>query len=495
MKQHRHTGLPSVSAFLAMIITTLGLLLALTPKPAYAMTASEYFSKSDAFLADSRWKNGIIWNGSQGPKLSTWPSTGCFAYACDFTMYMYGVNRYETGQKYYSVNDIRTGDVIRIYGHTFVVLERKGNDLRTAEGNYGGTTRKVRVADPGYRIVNGGLVRVDGGSTTSVTFQSGWHFDTGGATTRIVHQVNWVRLSGTYRYDTMKAIVSRGWPNVTGGTVVVATGQNYKDALSAVGLAGLDNAPVVLTSGSSLSQQARDVLTTLKPKKVYVAGGTSAVSDSVLETIQAVTNVVPERVSSVTAAGTSAQLAMAGKGRWKDGTAIITTNMSFKDALSVAPLSYAKGWPILLADNGNHLCNEVMQALSECGITQVVIVGGEQAVTADVVNKLADAGIGVLTRLSGVNGVATSRAIADWGIQNGLSANNMAYATSQDFPDALAGAALCGKYQSVLLLADDKRSGDDVNIAFSQAYASRIKTGYVLGGTAAVSDSLVDRLP
>ena len=304
-------------------------------------------------------------------------------------------------------------------------------------------------------------------------------------------KAGWKRLAGNGRYDTMAAIVSEGWKGQTGGTVVIATGESFKDALPAAGLAGLDDAPVVLTAGKSLSKQAETQLRSLKPSKVYVAGGSAAVSDGVLTAIQKATGVKPIRVFGQTSASTSAALATAGKGRWDD-TAIIATNKSFKDALSVAPLSYAIHWPILLADNGKSLNKDVLKALKECGIKYAYIVGGELAVTKNVENQLWNEGIGVINRLSGANGPATSRAIADFALERGLTAANMAFATSQNFPDALGGAALCGKNQSVLLLCDDKAQA---NLSFATDHADEIVTGYVFGGEYAFSKGLFDKLP
>ncbi len=301
----------------------------------------------------------------------------------------------------------------------------------------------------------------------------------------------WKRLAGSGRYDTMAEIVSEGWSGQTGGTVVVATGEGFKDALAAAGLAGLDGGPVVLTAGKSLSRQAEAQLKALKPSKVYVAGGTFAVSDGVLSSIQKATGVEPVRVAGKTSASTSAELALAGKGRW-DGTAIIATNKSFKDALSVAPLSYAKRWPILLADNGKSLNADVIAALKDCGIRRAYIVGGKLAVTANVESQLKKAGVELADRLSGANGPATSRAIADFALENGLTVANMAFATSQNFPDALAGAALCGRNGSVLLLCDDKAQA---NLSFATDHASQIECGYVFGGEMAFSKGLFDRLP
>jgi lactocepin len=307
----------------------------------------------------------------------------------------------------------------------------------------------------------------------------------------------WKRLAGSGRYDTMAAIVQEGWKS-SSNTVIVATGNNFKDALSAAGLAGLKSAPVVLTDGgkgdkvTKLSPQAKSELQRLAPRTVYVVGGPFAVSDAVMADIQAtLPSARVDRVSGSTAASTSAAIATEEYWDWED-TAIIATNKSFKDALSVAPLSYAKHWPILLADNGQSLNADVIDALKQCGIKQVYIVGGKLAVTDKVESQLIKAGVAIAGRLAGLDGVHTSRAIADFAIKNGLSVSKMAFATSQNFPDALAGAALCGKNNSVLLLCDAKAQ---YNLSFAKTHKDNITTGYVFGGTYAFSESLFKSLP
>ena len=300
----------------------------------------------------------------------------------------------------------------------------------------------------------------------------------------------WYRLFGEGRYDTMRAIIDEGFTN-TGGTVIVATGTGFKDALAASALAGLDKAPVVLTDGKSLSSQARTILLRLQPRKIYIAGGTSAVSDGVLSQIRTVTGVSPKRLFGNTSSGTSAALANEGKGRWKDNTAIIATNKSFKDALSVAPIAYAKGYPILLSDNGTSLSQDVLNSLKNIGAKQVIIVGGTGAVTTNVERQLRNAGISIKTRLAGNDGVLTSKAIAEWGLTNGMTANKMGVATSQNYPDALAGAALCGYNKSVLVLADDNAM---TNASFPKLYKNNISQGYVFGGELAVGRKTFEAL-
>ena len=299
----------------------------------------------------------------------------------------------------------------------------------------------------------------------------------------------WERLYGTGRYDTMQAIVKAGFKN-KGGTLVVAAGTSFKDALAASGLAGIYRGPVLLTDGAALSGQAGAELKRLKPARVYVAGGTFAVSDKVFEEIRTLTGADVERVSGANSSATSAELALAGQGSWSD-TAIIATNKSFKDALSAAPLSYALHMPIFLSDNGKSLSREVLDAMYTCEIRKVIIVGGSLAVSANVEKQLKSNGITNIRRIGEQTAVQTSAAIARAGIDMGMEVNYMGVATSQNFPDALAGAAFCGYNRSVLVLADDKAM---YNTSFPTAYKHLIKKGYVFGGPGAVGDKTMKAL-
>lgn len=300
----------------------------------------------------------------------------------------------------------------------------------------------------------------------------------------------WKRLSGNGRYDTMQAIVKEGFSK-TGGTVIIATGTGFKDALAAAGLAGLYDAPIILTDGKNLSSQAREELIRLKPQTIYIAGGTFAISDNVKNQIKTATNRTPVRLAGNNSSETSAKLALEGKGKWS-ATAVIATNKTFKDALSVAPLAYANKMPILLADNGQSVSSSVLKALKDCGIKNVIIVGGTAAVSKNAENQLTAAGFNIRERLWGNNGVATSAAIAKYGIEElGMNANQMGVATSQNFPDALAGAALCGHNKAVLILADDKATA---NASFPSAYKNNISKGYIFGGIGAVGEKTVNML-
>ena len=72
-----------------------------------------------------------------------------------------------------------------------------------------------------------------------------------------------------------------------------------------------------------------------------------------------------------------------------------------------------------------------------------------------------------------------------------MNIDGMGVATSQNYPDALAGAAFCGHKGAVLVLADDKAS---TNASFAKAYKNDFKTGYVFGGESAVGKKTMQLL-
>ena len=211
------------------------------------------------------------------------------------------------------------------------------------------------------------------------------------------------RLSGATRYDTMERIVGAGgWRS--GGTVIVASGGNYPDALAASGLAGVLDAPIVLTDGNTLSVQASARLTSLAPSRIIVAGGRAAVSDGVVAALRGICPDV-ERVAGETRVDTSLELYRKGSG-W-GSTAILATSGNFADALSVSSYAYAAKAPVFLVDPGTGLTRAQKAALGTFG--QVLVVGGENAVPSRHV-----AGLPGVTRLSGATRYETSERIAEW---------------------------------------------------------------------------------
>lgn len=295
------------------------------------------------------------------------------------------------------------------------------------------------------------------------------------------------RLAGDMALDTMSAIVDAGsFPK--GGMVVLATSEGYWDALTAAGVAGLASAPVLMTNGSSLSPQTKAQISKLKPKTIVICGGTAAVTKRVENDAKSVAGgAAVVRCAGQTATGTACEIFKNGKqfGAWSDA-AFVCTNAGYWDALAAAPVSYARHMPIFLTEGASSISKETLNTMKAGGIKRVYVVGGEAAISPNVLRQIQDAGISVAGRLWGYTAIETSEAVAGFGVDTmKMSANNLGVATSGGYWDALAGAALCGRLGSVLVLVDGPSAHSIWEFVWSRSES--IANVYVFGGTAAIS--------
>ena len=295
----------------------------------------------------------------------------------------------------------------------------------------------------------------------------------------------WKRLAGGSALTTMKAIVNAGW--TSSEWAIVATSEGYHDALSASGLAGLLGAPVLLTSKNSLSNVTKNLIKSKKVKKVVVVGGTEAVSAKAFSQIKAL-GVSVKRVAGGTAASTARAVYREGlaHGGW-GSDAVLATSKTYQDALSIAPYSYAKHAPILLTEpNKTTLGAATVKVLNT--FSRTIIVGGEAAVTGSAGSQVSGT-----VRLGGGTAYGTCRTIAAFCLANGMTAAHMGVATGRSYQDALAGAALCGKDNSILVLADSTDSKNVKAVVKKNKPALRAHC-HIFGGTEAVSAKVCDAI-
>ncbi|KUK47554.1 MAG: Glycoside hydrolase family 18 [Actinobacteria bacterium 66_15] len=267
----------------------------------------------------------------------------------------------------------------------------------------------------------------------------------------------------------------------TASSVVLATGRDFPDALGGSALAGAVRGPILLTGGDSIEAPVLIEIERLGATKVYILGGTGAVS--------------ARCESQLTAAGLSVER-LAGSDRYStakvvadktiqmlgdayDGGAFIATGTGYADALAAAPLMYAQGMPLVLVDGAGAL------RLST-GMDTVDILGGTGVVPTSVEIALgARAG----TRLAGANRYETAIAVARYGVSMGMQWDRLGIATGESFPDALCAGPLLGKNRSVLLMTRTAELP-----AQTGRLLGEIKEGvdayHVFGGTAVVSPAV-----
>jgi hypothetical protein len=200
------------------------------------------------------------------------------------------------------------------------------------------------------------------------------------------------RLAGEEAADTA-ALIARA--AVQGGSseyVVIARDDDFADAMSATGLAGQLNAPIVLTNRYSLSPVAADAIQQIGAKKAYVIGGTGAIPADLESQLKEAGCTVEERVFGEAAC--DASVACAQKIKALGGScdfAVIAYGQNFQDALSMSSFAYAHKAPIFLQTDGDtskdrHLTAEALSLLTGSGAyaaASVFVAGGHGAVSEE----------------------------------------------------------------------------------------------------------------
>ena len=300
------------------------------------------------------------------------------------------------------------------------------------------------------------------------------------------------RLGGETAYETMDLIVREGWNH--SNCVVIAQFDGFWDALSASSLAGLHDAPILLTDTNELKPITAKLITDLQASEAHIVGGTAAISDKVEAAVKdcliGAQNVV--RHAGPDAQDTAIEIAKAKEAEKHSNTCIVATSGTFQDALAASPFAFDKLAPIYLTDAEGKLAQKTIDAIKEGNYDLAVVVGGPAAVKeeTEVVLK-SQAGVKEAIRRWGQNAYETSFQFARYALEQGMLANHMGVATVFDYQDALTGGALCGKNDGVLVLASNDAENGCQNTLLVKENKGGVATGFLFGGSVALNDNVL----
>lgn len=313
------------------------------------------------------------------------------------------------------------------------------------------------------------------------------------ATEALALQVNVQRVAGDTRYDTMSELISNvgGWS--ASDKVILASGTNYPDALSASALAGVHDAPIILTDPTELSSKAAATIKQLGPSTIYVVGGPSAVSDAALQAASNICGSNTIRLYGSTRYETSLEILRQCNS--SSDTVIVATGANYADSLSISPFAYVTKSPIVLCDPYGGITQEAVEAIRAGGFSRAILVGGNAAVPDVVISQLNNANIATdgIRRLSGVTRYETSTQITAFEISETslFTADPLGFATGSNYADALAMGPCMGRISSPLLLVD---SGAQTACAYIERFKGNVGNAFVAGGINAVSDDDYQRI-
>lgn len=341
--------------------------------------------------------------------------------------------------------------------------------------------------------------------------------------------------------------------------VVLATDAGYPDALASASLARALGTGTLLTPPAQLSTTTATALRLEGITHVYVVGGPLAVSTGVLATLRATparpcggapgsgADIQVTRVFGQTQYDTAADIAAlsaksdgvgalnlagayqgsnptGGTGRYNTtagtassgpsgsgalATAVVATGRGFQDAEAASTFAYAERLPILLT-TPVALSSQVSSAVPSLGIRQVVVMGGQLAVSDTVVASLEKLGVSVL-RVAGRDATGTSVELAD--LETAPSPTGAGWQGTSDvtvargngYSDGLAGAVVAADGPGSagpepLVLTESPTTVGAALAAFLKSAGAtglggvRVEHLTVLGGPLAVTTTTVDQM-
>jgi len=289
------------------------------------------------------------------------------------------------------------------------------------------------------------------------------------------------RLWGPNRYGTAAAVSQTTFE--WAGTVFIALGTNFPDALVAAAAGGFMGAPVLLTGKTSLPLESLGEISRLQPDTAYIVGGTAVIGSAVEQQIRALVPTV-KRLSGSNRYETSAAVSQEVFSGAEDVFIALGTN--FPDALVAAAAGGHLAAPVLLTTR-DHVPQATIDEVKRLNPHQIYIVGGTAAISDTVSKELAP--YGNVKRLAGANRYETAAAVAEEAF---LGTCEVLLAYGGNFPDALVAAAAGGYLSGPVLLVTHDGIPASTRKGLDRFKPCRVR---VIGGTAVIGDSVFNALP
>ena len=272
---------------------------------------------------------------------------------------------------------------------------------------------------------------------------------------------NVTRIAGKDRIGTSIEI-SKAMFNES-DNVVLASGYNFADALSAGQLAAALNAPLILSS-DQLDSRTSDEIAKLKPKNIYIVGGETALSSNIEESVKSVVNDINiERLKGNDRYETSVKVMEKTKEFVDAEYLLIASGKNFPDALSATSFM-ADHKAFMVLSDGNSYPKSDLQEIAIGGVNQLPLNGftGE--------------------RIAGNDRYQTALAIARRSFENN---ENAILANSKVFADSLSAVSVAKNYKAPIILTDNENLTQS-----TKSYLENMKSVTIIGGEKSVSSNI-----
>lgn len=194
-----------------------------------------------------------------------------------------------------------------------------------------------------------------------------------------------IRLNGNTRYDTNIKI--NEVLNVQQGTpLIIATANDFPDALSISSIAAIKGYPIVLAGKDTLSEQEKAYISSIKPIKIFIVGGTGVISDSVKDEIKTMIGIGYSNIIRISGSNRyETSLSIAKYFNLTGNNIIMATGENFPDAITGSAFATKNNSPILLINKDT---TEQKAFINGSSINNIYILGGTAVISQDTEDAL-----------------------------------------------------------------------------------------------------------
>lgn len=271
------------------------------------------------------------------------------------------------------------------------------------------------------------------------------------------------RISGKDRIQTSVEISKSAY--TTSENVVLASGFNFADALSAGQLALAINAPLLLSSQNKLDSQTKNEIERLKAKKVYVVGGNNAISKTGVDTTLKSKNIDITRLEGQDRYSTSQKVMEKTKEIINPEYLLIASGKNFPDALAATGFFVNHKSVMVLSDGVTY---------PQSNLQEIAIGGKNQLPLKGFKGK----------RVSGKDRYETALEIAKLSFDKN---NNAILASGQVFADSLSAVSLTKKHNAPIILTQSNSLTEN-----AKRYLNG-KNVFIVGGEKTVVNDILTR--
>lgn len=294
------------------------------------------------------------------------------------------------------------------------------------------------------------------------------------------------RIWGPDRYSNAIAVSKYNFP-VGATDVVLASGATFADALSAAPLAGLEQAPILLTQPNKASSALINEIKRLGDEagepnpQIWIVGGKASVSDGVVNQLKAAGLTRFTRFAGADRYAVAASVATYVQARSTSAEPFLVRGDVFADALSVSPFAYMEARPILLTrptavPTPTKNAWKIMRAKAA---DTIIAVGGPASISNTVLGQLDAISGGKLALpnngnpIYGADRYETGGAVVDFFREDRFDYvggwDMIFLASGEVFPDALAGGAAAGYWYAPLVLTRGSSLSSAAKAVFTQS--------------------------